>query len=88
MSLLKTLQDLTRKNVGAAPSASAVPGISAEELIAWGVKDVAYIRPEKEKGEHVYVIHAAEGTRLAVADTHVKAQALILRNDMKPCVLH
>ncbi|MGH6943230.1 MAG: DUF1150 family protein [Geminicoccaceae bacterium] len=62
--------------------------ISPDALAALGVPGSAYVRPVEEDGKLVFAIHAAEGTRLAVAPSRDLAFALIRQNDMEPFDAH
>ena len=62
--------------------------LSAEDWTDFGVNDLAYMKQVTQEGEPRYVIHAANGTRLAVMDTREVAEAAIVQNELEPLSVH
>jgi len=62
---------------------------SEQELAAWGVNDVAYVKAvTKDDGGHGYAIHAADGTQMAVMADRDVAFAAVRQHDMEPLSVH
>jgi len=62
---------------------------SEQELAAWGVNDVAYVKAvTKEDGGQGYGIYAADGTQMAVMDDRDVAFAAVRQHDMEPLSVH
>ncbi len=66
----------------------AIRAISAQDLMALGVSDIAYIKPAEIDGQKVFAIHTAEGTQVAVAPSREAAVAIVLRHDLEPLSVH
>ena len=58
--------------------------LSAQDFLALGVQQMAYIRPVTVNGMQAFSIHAADGTQLAIHDNEIAAQALTRQNDLEP----
>lgn len=58
--------------------------LSAQDFLALGVQQLAYIRPVIIDGAKVYSIHAADGTQLAIHDDEIAAMALTRENALQP----
>lgn len=74
----------------AASAAEAVDlrQISAADWAAFGVQQIAYIRPVLVNGVRAMSIHAADGTPIGAAPDARLAAAAILQHDMEPALLH
>lgn len=62
--------------------------ITAQEFLAFGLHEVAYIRPVMQKGHMVWSLHAADGTALAVQAHPHHAAVLARQNGMEPVSLN
>lgn len=76
-------------------SAKALPeavfdihNISAEELAALGVAEIAFVKPVMTEQGPAFAIHAADGTPMAIASDASLAQAAIIQHDMVPSLVH
>ncbi len=67
---------------------SALKQLSQADWADFGVNDLAYLKPVVLEGEAHYAIHAANGTPLAVMDTHATAQAAVRQNELEPVSVH
>lgn len=62
---------------------------TAQDLAAWGVNDVAYIKTvTQDDGTIAYSIHAADGTRMAAMSDRDTAFAAVRQNDLEPVSVH
>lgn len=64
------------------------PRQSAESLAHLGLDTMAYIRPILVDGQHVYIIHAADGTPLTLVRDRDVAFLTVRQNEMQPLSLH
>lgn len=62
--------------------------LSPQDFAAFGVNDIAYVKPVLVNGARAAAIHAADGTPLTVVPDAVVAEATIRQNDMEPLSLH
>lgn len=63
--------------------------ISQGDLAVLGLQGVAYVRPfETPEGVGIFAIHAADGTRLALAATEAQALSAIREHELEPVSLH
>ena len=62
--------------------------ITAEQLGKLGVSQIAYVKPVTIDGAHVFAIHAADGTPMAVIADRATAMAAILQHEMFPSLVH
>ena len=62
--------------------------ISAEQFAQLGMKQVAYVKPIVVNGSARVAIHAADGTRMAIAEGLDVAVAAIIQHEMEPTQLH
>lgn len=62
--------------------------MSPRDLAAFGIQDLAYIRPVLVEGKPRYAIHAADGSQLALAPSYELALATVRQNDMEAVGLH
>jgi hypothetical protein len=62
--------------------------ISANDLMAMGVNDIAYVRPVEVEGRPAYMVHAADGTQMAVFADREVAFAAVRRHEMEPYSVH
>ena len=62
--------------------------VTQQDLAAWGVNDMAYVRTVEKDGESAVAIHAADGTRMALMNDRDTAFAAIRQNDLEPVSVH
>lgn len=63
--------------------------MSQSDLAVLGLQGIAYIRPfETPEGVPVFAIHAADGTRLALAATKAQAYGAIREHELEPVSVH
>ena len=62
--------------------------ISAQDFLAFGIHQLAYIRPVNVDGQKVWSLHAADGTALAVQNNPHLAAVLARQNDLEPVALN
>jgi len=72
----------------APPRAIDIRHLSAEQLQALGVSQIAYVRPVTVDGANAFSIHAADGTPMALAGDQDVAFAAIRQHDMVPALVH
>lgn len=68
-------------------TACALRHLTAQDFLAFGVQQIAYIRPAMVNGSMVFAIHAADGTPLAFHESADTARALTRQNDLEPVAL-
>ena len=61
--------------------------LSNQDFLAFGLNQIAYIRPENVMGRTVYTLHGADGASLAVIDNFDAAVMAVRQNDMEPVTL-
>jgi|APAra7269097559_1048567.scaffolds.fasta_scaffold11492_2 hypothetical protein len=61
--------------------------LSSQELLALGLKDVAYLKDVEVDGESVIAIHAANGLQIALLPDRNAAVAAALENGLAPVSL-
>jgi hypothetical protein len=61
--------------------------LSSQELLALGLKDVAYLKDVEVDGESVTAIHAANGLQIALLPDRNAAVAAALENGLAPVSL-
>lgn len=71
---------------GAAPI--DIRHLSAEQLQALGMAQMAYVKPVMVDGEAAFAIHAADGTPMALAGDCDVAFAAIRQHEMMPILVH
>ncbi len=62
--------------------------MSARDLAILGLRDLAYVTRVVVDGQHVYSIHAADGTMIDVMDDRDLAFAAARRHDLEPVSVH
>jgi hypothetical protein len=71
------------------PNVHVQERVSEQDLAAWGVNDVAYVKTvEKSDGARYYTIHAADGTQMAWMNDRDTAFAAVRQNDLEPVSVH
>ena len=62
--------------------------MTPHDLAVLGLQGVAYVRAVNAEGGIGYMIHAADGTEIGVAQSRDLAIATIRQNDLEPVSLH
>ena len=62
--------------------------VSRNALSMWGMQDVAYVRRGSPKEKELWIICAAEGTKLAVAPDRATAMAMVKQSELEPMSVH
>ncbi|WP_114393245.1 DUF1150 family protein [Oleisolibacter albus] len=62
--------------------------LSSQDLAAYGVNDIAYVKAVEMQGEPAFAIHAADGTVLTVLKNRDLAVATVRQHDMEPVSIH
>ncbi len=62
--------------------------ISAQDLMALGVNDIAYVKPVVIDGETLFAVHAADGTQMALFKDHQLAVVTARRHDLEVHSVH
>lgn len=70
------------------PMTFDIHNITAEQLGRLGVSQIAYVKPVMVNGAHVFAIHAADGTPMAVIADCATAMAAIVQHEMLPLSVH
>jgi hypothetical protein len=70
------------------PGAAGLRYLSAADWAAFGVQEIAYIRPVVANGVRAMAIHAADGTPIGAAPDARLAIAAILQHEMEPALVH
>lgn len=65
-----------------------VRNISAQDLAALGMQDLAYVKSVLHEGEPAFAVHAADGTLMALTATRLAADLLVRNNEMEPVSVH
>jgi hypothetical protein len=75
-------------NTSSRSIADSLRGLSEQDFLAFGVQQIAYIRPVFVNGAVHFSIHAADGTPLAIHHDVRVAAALTRQNNLEPMYLH
>ena len=62
--------------------------MTARELYALGVPDIAYVKTVTENGVTGWALYAADGTRLGLMPTRELAFAALKQHDLEPVSVH
>ncbi len=62
--------------------------LTARQLAALGITEIAYLRPVTVNGERAYSIHAADGTPMALAGDLALAMAAVSQHELVPALVH
>ena len=62
--------------------------ISSAQLESFGMDKIAFVKPVMTENGQAFVIHAADGTPMAIASTASLAAAAIIQNGMQPTLVH
>ncbi len=62
--------------------------LTAGQLAALGMSEIAYLRPVTVNGERAYSIHAADGTPMALAGDLAVAMAAVSQHELVPTLVN
>lgn len=71
-----------------ANSTISLKNLTQSDLLAFGLNDIAYLKPAVIDGQSVFVIHAADGSQLALVQTREVGLAALHQHDLEPVSLH
>jgi hypothetical protein len=71
-----------------ANSTISLKHLTQSDLLAFGLNDLAYLKPTVVDGQPVFAIYAADGSQLALAQTREVGLAAMLQHDLEPVSLH
>jgi hypothetical protein len=69
-------------------SNDSLKNISAQDLLNFGLNDIAYLKPANVNGQAVFAIHAADGSQLAFVANREVGVAAMQQHDLEPVSLH
>ncbi|MBX9700473.1 MAG: DUF1150 domain-containing protein [Acetobacteraceae bacterium] len=78
----------SNSNPGGAPAMRSLRQLSAADWAAFGVQQIAYIRPVVVNGVRGMSIHAADGTPIGAAPDARLAIAAIMQHEMEQALVH
>ena len=58
-------------------------GLTPQDFLSFGAGQIAYIRPLSVMSRQIYVVHAADGTPLALMESVPAALAALAQNDLE-----
>ena len=58
------------------------------ELCSWNDEDVAFIKNDVHDGKSMWLIYAADGTKIAATDDREFAFVMAKQNYLHPCSVH
>lgn len=67
---------------------STTQTVTVKDLLNFGLKDLAYVKPVQIEGRPLFAIHAADGTPLTVVKDRDIALATIHQHEMEAASLH
>lgn len=62
--------------------------LNTQDFSSFGIEDVAFIKPVTMDGQHLFAIHAADGTPLTIVAERDTALATIRQHEMEPVSVH
>ncbi len=62
--------------------------MSASDFAAYGVQQIAYVKPVEVEGKPGFAVHAADGTPLTMLPDRDVAFAVVRQNDLEPVSTH
>lgn len=62
--------------------------MTPQALLAWGIEDVAYVRPAEVDGARGYAICTADGQQIALFADREVAFAACRQHDLEPLSVH
>ena len=69
-------------------STNPLKNLSPNDLLVFGLNDVAYLKPANVNGQAVYAIHAADGSQLALVANREVGFAAMHQHELEPVSLH
>jgi hypothetical protein len=69
-------------------SQNSLKKLSAQDLLTFGLNDIAYLKPASVNGQEVYAIHAADGSQLAFVANREVGFAAMHQHELEPVSLH
>jgi len=69
-------------------SNDVLKNISAQDLLTFGLNDIAYLKPANVNGQAVFAIHAADGSQLAFVANREVGVAAMQQHELEPVSLH
>jgi len=66
------------------PTVQYLRRLSPKDFAAFGVNDLAYVKPAQQEGKDGFTIHAADGTLLSFVERQDVAFATVRQHDMEP----
>lgn len=69
-------------------STLSLKNLTKADWLAFGLNDLAYLRPAIVDGQPVYAIHAADGSQLALVASREIGLAAMQQHDLEPMALH
>ena len=69
-------------------SHDSLKNLSAQDLLTFGLNDIAYLKPANVNGQDVYAIHAADGSQLAFVANREVGFAAMHQHELEPVSLH
>ncbi len=70
------------------PVALDIRRLTAPQLAALGMSEIAYLRPVTVNGARAYSIHAADGTPMALAGDLAVAMAAVSQHELVPTLVN
>ncbi|HTJ62466.1 MAG TPA: DUF1150 family protein [Alphaproteobacteria bacterium] len=67
---------------------ASLKNISAQDLLTFGLNDIAYLKPANVNGQSVFAIHAADGSQLALVANREVGVAAMQQHELEPVSLH
>jgi hypothetical protein len=61
---------------------------NSQDLLGFGLGQVAYVRPMTIMNKSLFAVHAADGTPISVFDNEQAAMAALAQNDLDRVRLH
>jgi len=66
----------------------SLKSLSPNDLLMFGLNEMAYLKPTSVNGQSVFAIHAADGSQLALVATRDIGIAAMNEHDLEPVALH
>jgi hypothetical protein len=62
--------------------------IPARDFAVLAIEEMAYVKPALVEGKALFMIHAADGTEIGVAEQRQVADVMIRRHNLTPVSVH
>ncbi|MDP7143364.1 MAG: hypothetical protein QF692_03020 [Alphaproteobacteria bacterium] len=62
--------------------------LTAQDFLAFGVNQIAYIKPVQDDNGTAYSLYAADGTLISTFDSEERAATGALHNSLAPVIVH